>query len=584
MTDTVLFILAAMTGVGKSTLLTNALRYGVPLFGNTYNDLFQITNVPSRYPDDGITVEERILQKTWFSELQIDYFSKTDEIPTSMVLHLELFWINILLSRIYNNPENKEYSYIKSLTERTPLNLINDKHNQAIYSCLFSLPFFRKFDRIIINTLYAPFEVTRNQWNSRESKRNRLARSKNMRFINSNIYNSDSAGDQVYNSIYRSWTNSVSNLAPSGHYFSQMKEGKLILEPFASQLNHLHHFCNLASKDVTFSVIITAYNIQEYIIYAINSVLIQNYHFFELIVVDDGSTDATFDLATKRLENAVNSKVIKQENRGPGGARNTGISAATGDYVVFLDGDDWLMETALSVFKFRAETNPDAIFCNRIWFNEESGKYKSDAVFVKESHGKVAASRGLLRRFAVPAKAFRRDFLIANKIFFPEEMAWEDYPFSYNVLAKAKAINIATEVIYVARKRGGINKSLTQKNRLSEFFLQSRFRQIDMDCNIITNSNLTTTFTGFNFYSIEFETRLMKDIFYLTKDIDADTKQHAMKRFANYIRNNKEIIFSAISNSVKNIYQAILNEDLESAITLINIYGKKKFPTDTRIN
>ncbi|MCX6051261.1 MAG: glycosyltransferase [Campylobacterales bacterium] len=343
---------------------------------------------------------------------------------------------------------------------------------------------------------------------------------------------------------------------------------------YAYRSSHIKGLLN-ATKNTTFSVIVTAYNIQEYIFQALDSVLRQTYPAFEIIVIDDGSTDATFKLATKKLEGIKNSKVIKQENRGPGGARNKGIAAAIGDYIVFLDGDDWLIETALSVLKSQAESHPDAIFCNRTWFHEKESKYESDIVFTKTTQGEVASGRELLRRYAVPAKAFKREFLIINQILFPEKMVWEDYPFSYNVLAKAQTINVATEVIYVARKRDGNNESMTQKKRLGEFFLQSRFRQIDMDREIISNSHLSTIFKGYDFNNLEFETRLMMDIKYLARETDIDILTHAIKRFKSYIHDNKKLIFSCVSTPAQKIYKAILKEDFSSAIIFIRKYYEK---------
>ena len=166
MTEKVLFILAAMSGVGKSTLLTNALRFRVPLFGDTYNDQFQATNIPSRYPEDSIAVEERILNKTWFSGMHIDFFSKSDGIPTNFVMHLDLFSISIILSKLYRHSKYKEHCDMKALIDRTPQNIIFNNHNQAVNDSLLSLPFFTSFDCILINTLYAPFEVARKQWNN----------------------------------------------------------------------------------------------------------------------------------------------------------------------------------------------------------------------------------------------------------------------------------------------------------------------------------------------------------------------------------------------------------------------------------
>ena len=97
------------------------------------------------------------------------------------------------------------------------------------------------------------------------------------------------------------------------------------------------------SQSPVVSVIIATYNRKRYLQQAIDSVLGQTYHNIELIVVDDGSTDGTRDFIHEHYENRLN--YIYQANQGRSAARNTGLSAATGKYIAFLDSDDrWLPE------------------------------------------------------------------------------------------------------------------------------------------------------------------------------------------------------------------------------------------------
>ena len=93
-------------------------------------------------------------------------------------------------------------------------------------------------------------------------------------------------------------------------------------------------------NDITISVVIPAYNCERYITRSIDSVLAQTRPVDEIIIVDDGSSDNTGEVV-KRYGGKV--RYIRQENAGASVARNTGIEAATGDWIAFLDGDDeWL--------------------------------------------------------------------------------------------------------------------------------------------------------------------------------------------------------------------------------------------------
>ena len=91
------------------------------------------------------------------------------------------------------------------------------------------------------------------------------------------------------------------------------------------------------------SVIVAAYNVEEYIEKCIESILMQNYKSVEIIVVDDGSSDKTGELCRRfYLDNPDKIRLVRQENYGLSAARNLALSIATGDYVTFVDGDDYL--------------------------------------------------------------------------------------------------------------------------------------------------------------------------------------------------------------------------------------------------
>ena len=109
------------------------------------------------------------------------------------------------------------------------------------------------------------------------------------------------------------------------------------------------------------SVIIPAYNSEKYIGKSIESVQTQLFQNWELIVVDDGSKDNTFNVAESYANRDNRIRVIHQENAGPGIARNTGIAAANGDYIVFIDSDDYVEK---DYFQLLSEHDEDVVFIN----------------------------------------------------------------------------------------------------------------------------------------------------------------------------------------------------------------------------
>ena len=92
------------------------------------------------------------------------------------------------------------------------------------------------------------------------------------------------------------------------------------------------------------SVIIPVYNDEKYLEQCVESVLTQSYHNLEVILVDDGSTDATPAICEDFRRQDDRIRVIYKQNEGIGASRNTGLAMATGDYILFIDHDDWLLE------------------------------------------------------------------------------------------------------------------------------------------------------------------------------------------------------------------------------------------------
>jgi teichuronic acid biosynthesis glycosyltransferase TuaG len=113
-----------------------------------------------------------------------------------------------------------------------------------------------------------------------------------------------------------------------------------------------------------------AWNVQNYIVESIDSVLAQTYRHWELIIVDDGSFDKTGEIARNYLSDR-RIRYLYQPNAGPGPARNTGIAHSQGDYIAFLDADDlWLPEKLALSLKLIIETGHDLIFTNCYIFED----------------------------------------------------------------------------------------------------------------------------------------------------------------------------------------------------------------------
>lgn len=129
-----------------------------------------------------------------------------------------------------------------------------------------------------------------------------------------------------------------------------------------------------------FSVIIPLYNKAPYVAKAIESVLAQTFNDFELIIVDDGSKDNSAEIAVQAIENQMNCRLIRQKNAGVSVTRNNGVVASQGDYLCFLDADDWWAPNFLEEMAKLTTEFPDA------------GIYGTNYIIVNETKRKTRVS------------------------------------------------------------------------------------------------------------------------------------------------------------------------------------------------
>lgn len=126
-----------------------------------------------------------------------------------------------------------------------------------------------------------------------------------------------------------------------------------------------------------FSVIIPLYNKAPYIENALESVFCQTFKSFEIVIVDDGSSDNSFKVAHETLKNApIEYQLIHQENAGVSTARNNGVAASHGDYICFLDADDWWAPTYLERMNWLIDVYPEAKIFGTNYYYVKNGRQR----------------------------------------------------------------------------------------------------------------------------------------------------------------------------------------------------------------
>lgn len=238
------------------------------------------------------------------------------------------------------------------------------------------------------------------------------------------------------------------------------------------------------------SVIVPMYNVEKYIVECLESISRQNFkEEFEIIIVNDGSTDSSLKKVNEYFSNLKNLKIISQENRGLSGARNTGMRIAQGEYIIFIDSDDFIKEDFCEkLYTYITKNKLDVVYSTYNLFFEDGkivpykGIYSENKIFT----GKEARN-GLLRKNTYRAEVcygiYKKKFLEKHKIYFIEEIINEDEDFTLRVLLNANMIGYLNYRGYMYRQRDGSITKLKNYDKV----INSRFKLIDSCIDMLEN-------------------------------------------------------------------------------------------------
>lgn len=231
---------------------------------------------------------------------------------------------------------------------------------------------------------------------------------------------------------------------------------------------------------MTFSIIVPIYNVAAYLSQCLESLKTQDYTDFKVICVNDGSTDCSREILSEWAGKMPQIRVIDRENGGLSAARNTGLETASGDYVVFVDSDDWVEPTMLS--RLAEEAHGEDMIC---FACRKSDSGATDTLIPEQNDGWSYYNRHALEHHEVPfvcvwQRCYRREFLLKNGLHFREGILHEDNEFTPRACLKATSIKVIPDVLYNYRVRPGsimTTRGLRSKeslisigNDLSNFF------------------------------------------------------------------------------------------------------------------
>lgn len=272
------------------------------------------------------------------------------------------------------------------------------------------------------------------------------------------------------------------------------------------------------------SIIVPVYNVESYLKRCVDSILKQTYKNLEIILVDDGSTDSSGAICNWYSEHDERIKVIHKINGGLSSARNAGIEIASGDYISFVDSDDWIVEDIYEYCIELAETMKcDVVDFKSISTHGEMMKFSSN----EDYEIKLVEGKEILRDYLMRGQTDKSPFTVWRKLYrtslfeiirFPEGKINEDIATNYKVLMNCNRLAHTDKIGYYYFQN---NNSITRNG-----FKKRDFDLLDA-CEELKKLTLNETYDDIKYlakvkYARSYFSLLSKIAFYGTKDNSLD--------------------------------------------------------------
>lgn len=222
------------------------------------------------------------------------------------------------------------------------------------------------------------------------------------------------------------------------------------------------------------SVIIAVYNVESYLKKCIDSVIHQTYPQIEIIAVNDGSTDNSLDLLREITKSNSKIIILDKPNGGLADARNAGMKVATGDYIAFLDGDDYYHIDYLSSVVTVLEKDETDLVCSNYTYcwledieRQEEKKYLEGvkSILCREEAISLYLQQKIIG--SVTIKLFKRSICQIHSLKFPKGQMWEDMTFTFNYLLNVDKVSVLNNSFYYyVQSEKSITRSLDTLNIL----------------------------------------------------------------------------------------------------------------------
>lgn len=320
------------------------------------------------------------------------------------------------------------------------------------------------------------------------------------------------------------------------------------------------------------SIIIPVFNVEKYLEECINSVLKQSFQDYEIILVDDGSQDKSGEMCDYYAGICEKITVIHKKNGGLSDARNVGVKAAKGEYILFLDSDDYIASESLEEVAQKAVNSRnkiDVFFLEAVKFypdgrEEPLGDGYEKRLIEGQSKNTVMQHLAYLPKFPGSAcsKMVSRELIERHNLYFQEGLLSEDIEWTVRLLKAAQTFGYTETPFYYYRQQreGSITNTFGIKNIESLLYIVEKFSSHSLLENSFQNS--INSFMAYEFVIILYHYALL------------DKKERRMVKES--LRRNRWILRYGLSRKTKIINLAVSVFGMSVTSYLLKIYKNRK--------
>ena len=214
------------------------------------------------------------------------------------------------------------------------------------------------------------------------------------------------------------------------------------------------------------SIIVPVYNVEPYLRKCLDSIINQTYRDLEILIIDDGSTDGSGEICNEYAASDHRLQVIHQNNKGLSEARNSGIDIATGDYILFVDGDDWIeSNTVECLYQACLDHNAEVSCCGHYKEFADRTTVHSLVTSKKEYEGEEIAVPAMKGSFAHYAWEKLWERSLFEECRFPSGMQFEDVATTWRLFLRCnKVVCIPDVLFHYTYRKDSIGNTKTMKN------------------------------------------------------------------------------------------------------------------------